>query len=168
MSEIEIGDLVEDRITGFQGAIIAKHTSPFNEDNFCVKPMELKDDQPIKAVWIDGSGLKVIEKQKLDQVIPCPEPKFIVGQKVKDITTPFEGIIVGISYYVNGCIRYGVQPSTLHEGKPLDALNYPENQLKLKRARQQQFEESAVAETENSEPHRTGGPLRMPKDRNGY
>jgi len=45
-----------------------------------------------------------------------------LGDKVRDIVTGFEGIAVAKIEYLNGCIRYEVQPETCKDGKPIDSL----------------------------------------------
>jgi len=160
MEKVEIGDLVKDQITGFKGAVKAYHDCPFNENTFCVKPMELWEGKTIPAEWIDESNLVVVEKRVVENIVPCPDPQFEIGQKVKDITSPYEGVIISISYFINGCIRYGVQSNKLEKGQPVDSLNFPENHIELKKSKPMKIED-------NSQPEkRTGGPLRMPKEKN--
>lgn len=41
--------------------------------------------------------------------------KEILGKKVKDVVTGFEGIAVGIAHYLNGCTRICIQPRGLKD-----------------------------------------------------
>lgn len=52
-----------------------------------------------------------------------------LGDKVKDKVTGMEGIAVCRTEWVYGCVRFGVQSETLHEGKPIDAVYFDEPQL---------------------------------------
>lgn len=60
--------------------------------------------------------------------------KFSNGDKVKDKVTSLQGIVVVTSVHLNGCIRYGVQPQELKDGKPVDSQWYDENDLTLVKA----------------------------------
>ena len=58
--------------------------------------------------------------------------KFGLGDVVKDWVTSFEGVIEARTQWLNGCVRYAVQPQKLaKEGKPIDSLWFDENQLAL-------------------------------------
>lgn len=54
-----------------------------------------------------------------------------LGDRVKDPITGLTGIAVCITTWLHGCIRIGVQPETLHEGKPLDDRYFDQSQLVL-------------------------------------
>jgi hypothetical protein len=76
-----------------------------------------------------------------------------LGDKVKDLVTAFEGIIIARSEYLNGCIRYGVQCAKLtKEGKPQETEWFDEKQLTFVKAK-------AV----DVEVKRTGGPAATPR-----
>lgn len=57
------------------------------------------------------------------------------GDLVQDKITGFKGIAVVRSEWLNGCIRIQVQPQVLHEGKPVDAQPFDQEQLELLKAR---------------------------------
>lgn len=42
------------------------------------------------------------------------------GDKVRDTISGFEGIVTGITSWLNGCDTAGVKPQKLHEGKPIE------------------------------------------------
>jgi hypothetical protein len=48
---------------------------------------------------------------------------------VTDSITGFSGIAICRTEYLHGCIRIGVQPTELHEGKPIEAVYFDEQQL---------------------------------------
>ena len=52
-----------------------------------------------------------------------------LGKRVKDTITGFEGIVVGRTEWLYGCVRVSVQPQTLHEGKPVEYQIFDEPQL---------------------------------------
>lgn len=77
--------------------------------------------------------------------------KFSLGDKVKDNITGFIGIIVGRTEWLNGCIRYSLQPIKLKDGAPQETQAFDEDQLELVTAKKK-----AVVK-------RTGGDRKDPK-----
>ena len=55
-----------------------------------------------------------------------------LGQKVKDRITGFKGIAVAKIEYLNGCIRYQIQPKKDKEGKIPESEWIDEQQLEKK------------------------------------
>lgn len=51
-------------------------------------------------------------------------PKFILGQRVRDIVTGFEGIAIGRVEYINGCHQYLVKPQCV--AKDDEPMKQPE------------------------------------------
>ena len=43
--------------------------------------------------------------------------ELLLGNKVKDLITGFEGIATGKCIYLNGCVQYLVQPTKLKDGQ---------------------------------------------------
>lgn len=54
-----------------------------------------------------------------------------LGQKVRDTITGLEGIAVARSEYLYGCVRIGIQPQEVKEGKPADWVYVDEPQLRV-------------------------------------
>jgi len=54
-----------------------------------------------------------------------------LGSKVKDTVTEFTGIAVVRSIWLWGCIRIGVQPSEIIDGKPVEEVWFDESRLEL-------------------------------------
>lgn len=52
-----------------------------------------------------------------------------LGGKAKDTVTGFEGIVVGITTWLNGCRRIGLQSPILKDGIPTDIVWIDEAQL---------------------------------------
>jgi hypothetical protein len=61
-------------------------------------------------------------------------PKFQNGDEVKDTVTGLKGIIVATTSWLNGCIRYVIQPQELKDGKPVETTCIDEEQLELRKA----------------------------------
>jgi hypothetical protein len=76
-----------------------------------------------------------------------------LGDKVKDLVTGYEGIVIARTEYLNGCLRYGIQRTKLtKEGVPGAAEWIDEKQLVVVKAK-------AV----KVEVQRTGGPAPTPR-----
>ncbi len=52
-----------------------------------------------------------------------------LGDTVKDSISGFEGVVIGITEWIYGCRRCGVQPKILHDGKPIPAEWFDSPQL---------------------------------------
>ncbi len=58
-------------------------------------------------------------------------PEFKNGDYVRDVVTGLEGAIVAITIWLNGCVRYVVQPAELKDGRPVDGTAVDKQQLEL-------------------------------------
>lgn len=52
-----------------------------------------------------------------------------LGSKARDTITGFEGIVVGITHWLNGTVRVGIQPQGLHDGKVIEIDWFDEPQV---------------------------------------
>lgn len=52
-----------------------------------------------------------------------------LGTIVTDSITGFSGVAVSRTEYIHGCARIGVQPKTLHDGKPIEYQVFDELQM---------------------------------------
>lgn len=59
------------------------------------------------------------------------KPKFENGDKVKDKITGWKGTITCQIIYLNGCIRYSVQPTLNKDGEYVESQIIDEQQLEL-------------------------------------
>jgi len=65
------------------------------------------------------------------------ESKFEFGDKVRDTVTNFEGTVTAIAFYMNGCVRYQVQPAlTKDKTQHPDSVMFDEQQLELVKVKQ--------------------------------
>lgn len=62
-------------------------------------------------------------------------PKYPLGATLRDTITGFQGVVTGRGEYLNGCVRYSLQPPALdNEGQPAKEGWFDEEQLELVRA----------------------------------
>ncbi len=96
------------------------------------------------------------------------------GDKVRDMISGLEGIVVGETTYLNGCVRFIVQPKINKDGKVPDSEWVDSQQIKIleKKAFQKSKEEKATVDIDKTAPSipvartsRTGGPNTIPIDR---
>ena len=57
--------------------------------------------------------------------------KFKLGDEARDTITGFAGVITCITFWLNGCIRIGIQPKELKDGKPINSEWIDEQQVEL-------------------------------------
>jgi hypothetical protein len=81
-----------------------------------------------------------------------------LGSKVRDKVTGFEGIAIGETRWLHGCLRYTVQPQALDkDGKQRDVAAFDEPQLIVL-----QGPEKTKVQATPHEARRTGGPAPEP------
>jgi hypothetical protein len=64
MGNLELGDEVKDRISGFSGVITAKIVYLYGSDRFQVTSKSLDPKGSINELWFDGDQLLILSKGK--------------------------------------------------------------------------------------------------------
>lgn len=65
-----------------------------------------------------------------------PKFKFDCGDRVQDIVTGFEGIVMHRTQWLTNCNTYGIKPPKLDKnGIPIDSESFDEPRLKIVRAK---------------------------------
>jgi len=59
-----------------------------------------------------------------------------LGDKAKDKITGFKGTVIGITSWMNGCTRIGIQCETLKDGKPLEPEWFDVEQIEIIKSKQ--------------------------------
>lgn len=52
-----------------------------------------------------------------------------LGSKVQDTITGFTGVAVSRTQYLFGCVRVGIEPQEMKDGKPIEGLYFDEQRL---------------------------------------
>jgi len=110
---------------------------------------------PKKAVDLSSSKIVVRDLPDIITEVPAVSAQHAhiqLGDLVRDSITGFEGIANARMEFLNKCIRFQVQPQSLHEGQPIEAHVFDEEQLIIVKA--------AAAPTAKSK--QTGGDHTMP------
>lgn len=91
--------------------------------------LELKDGKPMEPYFLDENSLELVKKEYV-KAPEFPELTVNLGDTVRDSLTNFQGTVVGLGYWINGCIRVGIQPRDLSkDGIPIDETWFPMKQL---------------------------------------
>jgi len=124
---VNLGSHVRDNLTGFEGTAIARITHLYGCVHIAILPKELKDGAPQKERVFDEQRVEVIT----DSGRQARTPKVELGNTVKDKLTGLTGIVTTWYDEYTSITFVGVTPKELHEGKPIDALYFPEDRIEL-------------------------------------
>ncbi len=91
---------------------------------------------------------KIINRKRRQRMA---RKKFKLGCTARDTITGFEGIVIGVTEWLNGCVRYGIQPQELKDGKIIEANWFDSEQIEL------------VKKTKKKAAKPAGGPMPDPK-----
>jgi hypothetical protein len=127
----KLGDIVEDVITGFKGVVIVYLHYLYNQDRYALKSKELRDGKPMDHIFFDVTSLKFIEETNIE-VPDFPEITIAMEDEAKDKISGYKGIVVGYGFWINGCIRIGIQSKNLtDEGVPVEEQWFPMDQVQI-------------------------------------
>lgn len=152
-TKLSFGDVAKDKITGFQGVIVARTRFLSNVDRLSIQPRGLdKEGKPIKPRGFDEGSLEFVETTELEPVPieRAPHPVGL-GDTVKDQVTGLVGVVNAITSWFEGCSILQVQPQGLHEGEPIDPAAFDERKVDV-----------VVRANPTPEPVTTGGPRAEP------
>lgn len=65
--KLNLGDEVEDIITGYSGIIVSRSQWLHNCNTYGVRSRKLKDDKPIETHWFDEPQLQVLSKKVIEE-----------------------------------------------------------------------------------------------------
>ena len=149
---MERGDLVRDKITGFEGIVVIVVNYAFNENRVGLKKQQLDSDgKPPDAQFFDSSMCEIVKERVVDPA-PIQPVAFKLLDEVRDSITGYQGKLIAFSLHISGCIRAGVQSDsfTRDTNLPVEEQWFPASQLEL------------VKKTEYEPRKKTGGPMRTP------
>jgi hypothetical protein len=79
MREIELGDIVRDTITGFEGVAVATTEWLNGCRRISIQPQKLHDGKPIESDWFDETQVAVVKKSRKRELAktggPRPDPR---------------------------------------------------------------------------------------------
>lgn len=83
-----------------------------------------------------------------------------LGSRVRDNLTGFEGIAVGRTDWLFGCSRIGIEPTTLKDGKPIEAQWFDEQRV-------EHIKDAPGATVSPDSSAQSGGPQNDPRRSSG-
>ncbi len=117
---MKLGNEVRDVITGFTGIAIQRSEMLSGTVQIAVQPRskEGETDKMPDAINIDVQLLEFVSDGIADRATQPDNVTLALGVEVKDLITGMTGITIEKTVYINGCVRYGVQPP-MQPGKTL-------------------------------------------------
>lgn len=130
---VELGDMVKDKITGFEGLALEKSEYLNGCVQFEVQPKIDKEGKIPEPSHIDEQQLEVIEIADTNLVfIPRDsDPAIALGEEVKDTLLGFKGVAISRSTSISGYVQYDVQPKKDKEGKLPDSAYVSARHLEI-------------------------------------
>ena len=106
---MNLGDKVKDVATGLEGVVVEVASWLTGCDTALIQSKPKKGETvPPNAVWVDRVRLKVVKRAVV--LVPVyPEPYFNLGERVVDSVTGLGGVVTGISCYLSGAVKVGIQ-----------------------------------------------------------
>jgi hypothetical protein len=145
--QVERGDEVVCRVTGFKGVTTGEETRLQGMVRYDVQPPVDKDGKIPEAYTIDVNNLEVVTKAKVKSA-PKLQTDLNLGDEVEDKLTGFRGVVTVQGVSLNGCVRMVVQPKLDKDGKLPESKGFDVDRLK-------RIEKAKVPEGQR----KTGGPM---------
>lgn len=135
---IQLGTKVRDLITGMTGIAVGRTEWLYGCSRIAVESIGLKKDgKPSDAVWWDEQRVEPVTDDPADAPYKKYKPQkpnqcdITLGSKVKDKVTGFSGIASAKTTWLTGSITITVEPTALHEGKPVDSFAFESQRVEL-------------------------------------
>lgn len=111
MTEIKMGNVVRDILTGYTGSVIQKIEQLSGNIQYAIQRSQNEGETAYPdAMSLDYHTLEVISPGFADRVQEPITSNIQLGSKVRDKASGLEGIAVEKITYFNGCLRFGVKP----------------------------------------------------------
>ncbi len=59
------------------------------------------------------------------------DPTFVIGDQVKDLVDGFQGVVIGVTRFLTGCVHFHVQPPVNKTGEPHPAASIAVQRLAI-------------------------------------
>jgi heat shock protein HspQ len=115
---VRFGDLVRDKITGFEGVVTDYTDFFYGCRRIGVQPRELKKDGDgiAKSVGFDEPQLDILDRGIFEAKPLIISDPVDMGDEVEDQITKFQGIVIAIAHFAFGQRRIAVQPQHIKKG----------------------------------------------------
>lgn len=129
---IKLGVIARDKLTGFEGVVIAHSKHMNNCDRFTLQPQGLVEGKSPDPYGFDAPNIEYVKESGATVMSPSISkiaPPGVIG---KDRLTGVEGIVTSVTTFSNGCVRGILQPKGIHNGKPYDIIHFDMCDLEFK------------------------------------
>lgn len=152
---IKLGSKVKDMITGYAGIAVGRTEWLYGCNRIVVESDQLKDGKPLETQWFDEQRVEHVADTNIP-VSPSKQTDITLGSKVKDRVTGFSGLAVAKTEWLSGNVTITIEPTSLHEGKPVDAQGFDVQRVELLETKTPPVSAQSTATA--------GGPQRDPKE----
>jgi len=106
MNILKLGTIVTDTVTEQKGMLTIFCYDMNMNTHYLFQPAGLnpKTKQPLDTIWINKARIEGAEQIEVEL------PNNVMGTFVEDKATGFNGKVVQLFYYLNGCIHLDVKP----------------------------------------------------------
>lgn len=156
------GQLAQDKLSGLEGMIYAVCIFASGQCNICLKPLGLdKDGKPQDYRWIESKQIESLGDTHHLEPEALNEQVFELHQRVRHVQSGLEGSITDVTYWFNGCVRYGVSFDGVNSktGRPFDSQDFDDYELEAVLDSESQPQSTEI---KPSSPRTQGGPQREP------
>ena len=127
-----VNAIAKDKVSGFQGTIIARNAHLFGCAQYGLAPQELgTDGSPKQTEFFDEARIEILDNK--NAVHSEDEYKGIftipLGTEVIDKVSEFQGKILMVVEYLHNCSSYYVEPKVDKDGKPREGQFFDEGRL---------------------------------------
>lgn len=135
MKEIELGQVVRCKVSGFTGTATAYKETIFGSDQIVIQAFNesgnvCEDSYAVDVAQIEHV-LHVGEIQVMIGATPATRTSDIkLGDEVRDKVTGYKGVVTAIYTWLNGCIHFMVETRKIKDGVP-DSLRDSEQRWEL-------------------------------------
>jgi hypothetical protein len=128
---IDLGDEVKDRITGFSGIVTAIEIYRTGVTRANVQPQELRDGKPIEPHDFDFEDLTILTKYKIPAIPLTYTGKIEMGDEV-ETRSGYRGVVEEVRTSLSGCTQFGVWAEKLgKDGMPQKGMLFHSGEVEL-------------------------------------
>lgn len=167
MEEIELGQVVRCKVSGFTGTATAYKETIFGSDQIVIQAFNdsgnvCEDSYAVDVAQIEHVLDAKSEIQIMIGATPAARTSDIkLGDEVRDKVTGYKGVVTAIYTWLNGCVHLSVETRKIKDGVP-DFLREPEQRWEITEKDALQL---TPAEAEKKEKKQGGPSHRMPSQR---
>lgn len=138
-TEISIGDIARDTVTGCEGTVVGRTRLINNCDRVILQPKGTKDGKPYESRSFDVPNVEFV---RTGDIVPASidrgdreNDRVQLGDEVECRLRGVTGKVMALTEWLAGCSTMSVQPRELKDGIPVDQQHCDERDVTiLKRA----------------------------------